>query len=664
VARIVPVQTNFTAGEFSPRLLGREDIQRYSAAVATLDNFRVMPHGGATRRPGRHFVAECYNSTTKSRLMPFEHDVTTAYILELANIRMRVFKNSGIVESVPGVPFELATDYLEADLFELQSAQSADVMYIAHKNYWPRKLSRTSDIAWTLSQVSFTDGPYLPDNTTTRTMLVSAVGPVGAAITITASSSYFRVGMGPVGTEPGGYIRIKNGAVWGYAQITNVTSTTLVTAVVKSVFGAVAAVTTWAEGAWSKHRGFPRSVTFFEQRLYFGGTSYQAQTLWGSASGFYEDFTPGTADSSAVNYTIASQALNTIQWLKGGDVLFIGTAGAEYVAGDPSTALTPTNVRISPQTAHGSAYMQPLEVSSVLLFLTRSNRKVREMQFEFKDNAYRAPDLTLLAEHITKGGIVQMSHAKEPDSTVYAVRGDGMLLNLTYDREQEIVAWGTESCAGLTESVATIPAIQGAEGYNQTWTITNYTIGGVTKRYVEYFQVPFDEDDGIESAFFVDSGLQYDGAPTLTLSGLGHLEGETVAICGDGAVFTSQVVTAGAVSVSPAVSKASVGLPYTSTLKTLPGITGAPDGSTQGRAKSWGRCKLRVYQTVGLKTNGVEIQFRSASDPMDTATQPYTGVKEVQLLGWDEEAQITYTQDDPLPATILALFGTLQVEDM
>jgi hypothetical protein len=661
VARIVPAQTNFTAGEFSPRLLGREDIQRYGAAVATLDNFRVMPHGGATRRPGRHFVAECYDSTTKSRLMPFEHSVDTAYVLEMANVRMRVFKNSGIVETSPGVPFDMSTPFLEADLFELQTAQSGDVMYIAHKDHRPRKLSRTSDTSWTLSQVSFVDGPYLPDNTTATTMQPSAVS---GAITITASPGYFVSTMAPTGTEQGALIRIKHGTTWGYARITGFTSATQVSATVLSAFGATTAQTTWAEGAWSTYRGFPRSVTFFEQRLYFGGTSYQPQTLWGSASGFYEDFTPGTADSSSVNYTIASQSLNAIQWMKGGDVLFIGTSGAEYVAGDPNTALTPTNVRISPQTAHGSAYMQPLEVSSVLLFLTRSLRKVREMQFEFKDNAYRAPDLTLLAEHITKGGIVQMSHAKEPDSTVYAVRSDGMLLTLTYDREQEIVAWGTESCLGLTESVATIPAIHQGEGYNQTWTVTNYTIGGATKRYVEYFEFPFHEDNEIDSAFFVDSGLTYDGAPTLTLSGLDHLEGETVAICGDGAVFTSQVVTAGAVSVSPAVSKASVGLPYTSTLKTLPGITGAPDGSTQGRAKSWGRCKLRVYQTVGLKANGVEIQFRSAADAMDTATQPYTGVKEVQLLGWDEEAQITYTQDLPLPATILALFGTLQVEDL
>lgn len=665
MARVSPVQNNFTAGEISPRLLGREDVQRYSAAVSRMENYRTMPHGGATRRPGSVFVAETYDSSVKARLIEFEQSVDQAYVLELSELLGFIYKDNGQVLSAPFTPASFATPFVAADLYELQYAQTADVMYIAHKNYRPRKLTRTSHTVWTVSDVSFVDGPYLPENTTSRTMTPSAAT---GAITITASSAYFNANMGPVGSELGALIRLKVGAnPYGYARITGFVSTTVVNATVLSTFGAASATTVWAEGAWSTYRGFPRSVTFFEQRLYFGGTSYQPQTLWGSVAGSYENFTPGVADDDAVTYTIASRKMNAIQWLRGKEVLFIGTAGNEYIAGDPTAPLTPTNVRITPQTAHGSMYLMPVEAGNVLLFATRSKRKVRELSFEYTDNSYRAPDVTLLAEHITQSGVVQMAYAAEPDTTVFAVRADGVMLSFTYDREQQIVAWARDTTDGLYESVACIPVSKasGTEGYVQRWQIVNRTINGVTKRYVEYEAEPFGADVAIEDAVFVDCGLQYDGAPVGSFSGLDHLEGKSVAILGDGAVIPNQTVTAGAITLpgSITVSKAAVGLPYTSTLTTLPGIFGSQDGTAQGKSKSWGKIKARFYRTVDALINGQVVKWRRTSDTTGAAKQPFTGTKEIQNLGWDDEARVTIEQDKPLPSTVLAIFGTQLVED-
>jgi len=661
---ITPAQTNFTAGELSPRLFGREDIARYAAGVAELENWRVMPHGGADRRTGLRFVAEVKDSAKRVRLLPFEYSVEQAYVLELGDAYMRVYKDGGQVEVSPGSPYEISTPFAEAALFELQRAQTADVMYIAHKDYYPRKLTRTGHTSWTLAQVPFVDGPYLPANTTGITITPSATT---GTITLTASSAVFNAGHAPVGGEPGALWRITHGAASGYVRITAVASGTSATAVVLSNLSATTATSSWREGAWSSYRGFPRAVAFFEQRLYFGGTSYQPQTLWGSAVGAYEDHTPGVADDDPVNYTIASQKQTAIQWLESKDVLFIGTASAEFTAGDPTAPLTPTNVRIVPQTTYGSTYLQPVRVSSVVLFVQRSRRKLREMAFEFRDDAYRAQDVSLLAEHITAGGLVQLDYAQEPDSIVWAVRADGVLLGLTYDREQEVLAWQRHTTDGEFESVASIPvsAASGTEGYDQTWVVVRRTVNGTQRRYIEYLTERFDLLDDITEAFFVDSGLTYDGPATSVLSGLTHLEGKEVAILGDGAVQPRRTVSGGSITLERPASKAAVGLPYRSIMKTLPGVVGAPAGNTaQGRAKSWGDVKARVHRTVGLMIDGERVTTRSAADPMDTALEPFTGIKEVQLDGWDTEAQLVVEQDLPLPATVLALFGTLQVTDL
>lgn len=661
--RVVPVQTNFTAGELSPRLLGREDISRYAAGCALLENFLVMPHGGATRRTGSVYTAEVKDSSKRVRLIDFQHSIEQAYVIELGDLYARFYRNNGQIESSPGVPYEIVTEFPEANLFELQYAQTADVMYITSANHWPRKLTRTGHTAWAISEVVFTDGPWLPDNTTAITMQPSATS---GAITITASSAYFDANMAPVGTEPGALIGITHGATRGVARITGFTSSTLVNATVLIAFGATTAQTTWREGAWSTYRGFPRAVSFFEQRLYFGGSSYQPQTLWGSAVGAYEDMTPGSNDDDAVTYTIASHTMNAIQWLRAKDVLFIGTAGGEFIAGDPSAPLTPTNVRITPQTEFGSAYVMPVVASNVVLFLSRARRKVRELSFEFADDAYRAPDVSLLAEHITASGITQFAYAKEPDSVVWAVRSDGVLLGFTYDREQEIIAWSRHTLSGVVESVACIPVdtAAGTEGYDQTWVVVNRTIDGATKRYVEYLSTPFEFVEDIADAFFVDSGLTYDGAPTTTLSGLDHLEGEEVAILGNGAVRPNATVSSGAITLDRSVTKAVVGLPMVSTLRTLPQIQGAQDGTTQGRSKSWDRVKVRLYRSIGVLVGGERVATRTAADAMTTALEPYTGLREVQLDGWDEEAQIDVVADLPLPATILAVIGGLSVDGL
>jgi len=251
MARVAAQLTNFTAGELSPRLDGRNDLSKYPAGCKTLENIVIYPHGAAARRPGTQFIAEVKTSSAKTRLIPFEFSTTQTYILEFGNQYMRVYKDKGQVLS-GGSAFEISTPYLTAELFDIKFAQSADVMYITHPSHETKKLSRTGHTAWTLATVDFTNGPFLDTNTSTTTFQPSGTS---GSVNITASANTF------VSTDVGRLIRIGD----GIAKVTGFTSATVVAVTTSTNFANTNAVTDWSLGAFSETTGFPSCVTFFEQ---------------------------------------------------------------------------------------------------------------------------------------------------------------------------------------------------------------------------------------------------------------------------------------------------------------------------------------------------------------------------------------------------------------
>ena len=277
MARVAAQLTNFTAGELSPRLDGRNDLSKYPAGCKTLENMVIYPHGAAARRPGTQFIAEVKTSSAKTRLIPFEFSTTQTYILEFGNQYMRVFKDKGQVLS-GGSAFEISTPYLTAELFDIKFAQSADVMYITHPSHETKKLSRTGHTSWTLTTVDFTNGPYLDTNTSTTTITASAQ-TVGTGRTFTASASTF------VSSDVDRLIRFRD----GHAKVTGFTSATVVTVQILVDTGSATASTDWSLGAFSDTTGYPSCVTFFEQRLVFAATLNNPQTIYFSKSGDYEN---------------------------------------------------------------------------------------------------------------------------------------------------------------------------------------------------------------------------------------------------------------------------------------------------------------------------------------------------------------------------------------
>ncbi len=503
MARVHPFQTNFTAGELTPKLAGQVDFKKYSNGVETLENMQVFPQGGATRRPGTRFVAEVKNSANITRLIPFEFNVEQSYIMEFGDQYIRFYKDNGqitetakditaITKANPAVVtssshgysdgdhvwiasvvgmtevngrrftvankttntfelsgvnstnyttyssggtaskvYEISTNYTSAQVFDLQFAQSADIMYITHPLHEPAILSRTGHTNWTLADAVFEKGPYLDANSTSTTLTSSAT-TVGTGRTLTASASLF------ASTDVGRLFKLGD----GHGKITAFTSATVVTVEVLVALTSNGSVT-WALGAYSNTTGFPRSVSFFEQRLIYGGSTDFPQTIWASQSGLYNNFDVG--DSSAADsfiYTIAANKVNVIRYLAPARDLIIGTAGGEFQVGRPTgEPLKPDNVNIKQQTSYGSHTTPPQQIGSTILFVQRQQRKIREFSYRFENDAYAAPDMTILAEHLTEGGIVDVEYAQEPSSIYYAVRTDGQLLGMTYQREKEVVAW-------------------------------------------------------------------------------------------------------------------------------------------------------------------------------------------------------------------------------
>ena len=528
MAKVSPIQSNFNGGEISPLLYGRPDLDRYKTGLKTCKNFVPLVQGPAERRPGTVHIVEVKTSSLSTRIVRFEFSTTQAYIIQFGNTYCRFIKDNAQVGSVT----ELTTTYLTADLFQLKFTQSADTLYITHPSYTPRKITRTSDTAWTITDLTFLDGPYLNTNVTASTLGLSATS---GSVTVTASAvAGINGGDGFLATDIGRLIRWKDAAAnWTWLTITARADTTHVTATIDGPnASATTATINWRLGVWSNTTGFPASSTFHQNRLAFGGGVDTPQRVDISRTGDFENMAPtdvnGTvAADHAMTSTLSADQVNNIIWMNDDEKgLLTGTVGGEWIIrpSDAGALLTPENIQSKRSTAYGSANIAPIRAGRALLFVQRSKLKVRELAYLFEDDGFKAPDLTLVAEHITRTGIVEMAYQSEPQSIVWCVLVDGTLIGLTYDRNQGVVGWhkhvvgGVSDSAGITqakvESVAVIPNSTGDN--DEVYIVVNRYIDGATVRYIEYLKPFWVNSNNQEDAFFVDSGLTLDNPITVT----------------------------------------------------------------------------------------------------------------------------------------------------
>jgi hypothetical protein len=431
--------------------------------------------------------------------------------------------------------YEVTHTYTESELFDVHFAQINDVVNLAHGNHHPAELIRMAADNWTISDVVFIGGPVQDINITSTTITPSADT---GAVTLTASSPIFLAG------HVGSIWKVKD----GYVDITGFTSTTVVNGTVQTgdnLGTGPAATTEWNEGSWSDVAGYPATITYHERRRFYARTTAQPQTQWASKPFVYDDYTTGPNADDALDLTLNTERANDIKWMSSGTTLATGTFGGEFItsSGTNGISLTPDNANAVRQTGWGSLNVQPQKIANFVYYVQRASRKVRELFYFWDLDTYKSVDMTILSEHITESGIINIAYQQNPDTSLYCVRSDGEIAVLIREEDQQVKAWTRLVTDGLYKSVAVVPSFLGP--YDEVWTIVERTIDGVTRKYVERFADPVvDDTTRQEEVLYVDSGLTlnvYDDTTGNSLT-LSALTGTGITVTAGSAIFAANDV--------------------------------------------------------------------------------------------------------------------------
>ncbi|MBA4259156.1 MAG: hypothetical protein C0446_08325 [Chitinophaga sp.] len=575
--------------------------------------------------------------------------------------------------------YQLDSPYTSSQIEQIKYQGSKDVMYLCHPSVRTRKLRRFGASQWDIVAVDFVDGPYYDKSD-------SRYGGVGTTYTMTPSGTTGSVTLTTSGnvfssTDVGRAVRYRSNTTseWAELTITAYTSPTQVTATVEKTLSGTLASNQWRLGLFSETTGYPSVVALHGQRLYLGNTTDRPLTLCASKAGDIEVFQPDNDtykdevdDTTAFTFTVSSEGKGGILWLASRTSLYLGTDKAIFIAKASSLdeALTSTNIDIKPsvQTAcHGA---RPINTNNATLFIQYNQQKVMELAYNIQQDGNVTADLTLLSEHLGANQFKQLVRQETPYNIIWAIDEIGQLFGLTYLRDQEVVGWHTHTIGGTNAEVKSICTIPG-DVEDELWLIVSRTINGSTKQYVEqlapFFRSYSDEE---EDQLFLDSFLTYSGVATSTLTGLNHLEGETVdALCNGYRGVVDDVVTSGSISLSQNTTLAHVGLPYNSSITTLPLEASTDFGNLVGSLSRVWKAFLRVYRsaifTVGHKAGETDIVENFTDNYIMGGAVPLkTEIIEIPMNGFPDLQQFIHiSQSSPFNLTILTLGAKLVIED-
>lgn len=678
------IQRNFTGGELTPAVHARADLNKYTSGLRTCENFIVRPQGGAYSRPGFRFIGELDDSSKVARLIPFSFNTEQTYVLVFEHLKMQIIKDGAYIMN-GGSRVTVTTPYTEAQLSRLSFTQSADVMTICHIAHAPRNLSRSSDTSWSLAAVDYASTVGVPGSLTTDTVgYASGLGDKTYWYKVTAldedgveSLASAKVSSGFINALTSSWgVKVEWTAVAGadryrvYKMKDNGTE----------VYGwigdsvterfddfNIAPVMSDAPPeerlVFKDSDNYPSVVNYYQQRQIFANTLTKPQTVYTTRTAEYNSLRESepARDDDAVTFTIAGQQVNEIRHIVSLNSLILLTSGGGWLVTEgQDEVLAPATVGVRIQTYAGSAWVRPVIANDTVIYVQEKGTKLRDLNYEFTSDKYQGNDLSIMASHMFEGyQIVEMVYADEPYGILWAVRNDGVLLGMTYQREHQVWGWHRHVTDGEFESVTSISE----DDRDAVYVIVKRTIDGSTVRYVERMEPRY--TDAAENAFCVDSGLSYDGTATTAISGLDHLEGEAVAVLADGNEVTGLTVASGAITLPQAASKVHVGLPYTPVIETLDLDVNSMVETLKHLSLSVAKVTLEMEKSRGgwvgpVQDQGVtgimrEIKPRFESDEYDTiALRSYKAEIFIEP-SWSKTGSIRVEQRAPLPMAILSL---------
>jgi hypothetical protein len=439
----------------------------------------------------------------------------------------------------------------------------------------------------------------------------------------------------------------------------------------------------WAFSEFSSVYGWPTGIAFFKERLTYTRGKQVFHSIVGAFTNFARKDAGAVTSETAMSLSLAADKLDNIRWLAQSRTLVIGSARAELALGEQTTqqVYSATNVQNVPQTEYGSRLLRPLRVGESVLFVERAGHRIRDMKFDFTIDRYKAEDITVLSEHIFDGSevlgdteqeqrdIVDWAYQQQRDSIVWCVLSDGTLASLVFNRERGVIAWTPHYLGGdaVVEAVQSTPSPDGRT--DDAWFIVRRTVNGQTQRSIEYMTDYRLVKKGAAEAVHVDCGTTYRGAATKVVTGLAHLEGQTVSVCVDGSNHPDKVVSGGQITLDRTGELIHIGYRFVSRMQTMRLEVQGGGGTSQTTRKGIAEVWLRLQSTIGGRVGPTfdrmdEIRTLDPRKPVGTPPALYSGDYKLQFPGgYETDAYVCYEQRMPLPATLVAVVLRVQIND-
>lgn len=643
-ARLKTVQTGFSSGELGATLKGGFDTDLYFKGAEKLRNVYVNPQQHLTRREGTKYIANTTENAA-SRLVEFEFSTTQKYLLVFTAGQFKVFKDDVLQVTVTASPISSLT---LSQIETMDFTQSANKLYLFHKDFKPIEITRTDHTVWSAAEVTFENIPWFAFAGLTISTPSGHLTPAvtsGRDALFTAQQSHFNSG------HVGQYIYNKQG---GIARITSFISATQVRCRIEVDFPNTNNIPEFSweletgyEPSWSNARGWPSCGTFHQNRLWLANSGQRPQSIWGSIVGDFFNFDIGSsADDEAIDFTIDDNAVNAILYLVSGRNLQIFTTGGEFfISTAVGSPITPNSLSITKATSHGSSNVKPKAIGGATLFVEASGSVVREFVYNDLELNYQAKNISVLSPHLIVNPLsvaVRQSRAFSPADYYFAVNSDGTLAVLSVARAQELLAWSLFETEGAYEKVCVL----GSEVY----VIVRRTINGSTVRFIEKFDYAYSLDA---------SKTATNGSPTTSWSGLSYLNGHEVIVKGDDFILEKEVVSSGEITSSQAVSEIEVGLPFFVVVRLMPIQAEVNGQSIAGDYKRVVFLNLLLLNArhivIKVGTKKYVPSFDSfGANVLDTPVSLYTGWKKIYLAGVGRDTQIEITQEQPLEFNLLS----------
>lgn len=673
-------QTTFTRGELDPRLVGRIDIQSYYNGVRKAENVLCIPQGGIKRRPGTRYLGQALGAD--GRLEKFSFNVSIEYLLVFTSQKMQIYKDGVLQTNINGSGLDyVVTPWNSSQVQSFDYIQSADVGIIVHPDIAPQKIVRTADDEWAVSPLTFKTVPQYDFDDTLSPAPTAEV----QQITFTAANEGDRYRLGLEGvltddilfssedttnenliaealqnlinTGDSGITvsTITTGSVYQITFAGNsanewdlVTGTPVLTkdTAFQITTSRITAGTSRQEDAWSSNRGWPRSVTFHESRLWFGGSRDRPTTLWASNVNDFFNFDKGKArDDESIAVTLNTDQLNEIQSIFSNRTLQIFTSGQEfYIKQSP---VTPGNVAVLPQTNFGSRRVRPVTIEGVTLYAQRTGKSINQFVFVDAVQANQSVSATSLAPHLItdpRKMAVKQGDSNTDANYVYIHNfneGTVTVLNTLLSEDvQAFTQWRTGRILnGEPSGVVSIAVVN-----DKLHLLVNRVVNGSVVYQIEREEEDLNTDAAITS-----------GSTSGTITGLDHLEGETVQVKADGSYMGEFVVSGGEVTIERSALTTEVGLGYTPIVQTMPLNIGLQDGPNFASKKKIKRVAVNFFESNGILVNNQRIADKTIGQNQFDPPEPQTGIKRMFLQGWSLEASVTITQTTPFNMTVLSL---------